>query len=162
MKRIVLHWTAGKYLPNDCDLTHYHYLLDNKGLIYCGKYRVSDNEICKPGRYAMHTGGGNTGSIGVAMCGMFGYKNPLSAGNFPITAVQLERTFSFCAELLKKYNIILTPTSLLTHYEFGQKHPKTSSFGKIDITYLPPYPEVSKDEVGSFIRSKVRWYLDKV
>ena len=162
MKRIILHWTAGKYIPNECDLLHYHYVIDSNGLIYSGKYRVTDNEICKPGRYAMHTGGGNTGSIGVAMSAMYGFKSPMCIGDYPITKKQLERTFRFCAELLNKYNIILTPTTLLTHYEFGQKHPKTSSFGKIDITYLPPYPEVTKDEAGSFIRSKVKWYLNNI
>ena len=46
----------------------------------------------------------------------------------------------------------------MTHYEFGLKNPKTTSAGKIDIIYLPPYPWVSKDEVGSFIRSKIKWY----
>lgn len=162
MKRIILHWTAGKYTPNDCDLSHYHYLVDGNGVIWSGKFRVTDNEICKPNRYAMHTGGGNTGSIGVSMCAMYGFKSECEVGNFPIKPVQLERTFKLCAELLQKYHIILTPNTLLTHYEFGQKHPKTSSFGKIDIIYLPPYPEIHRDEVGSFIRSKVRWYLEKI
>lgn len=61
----------------------------------------------------------------------------------------------------KKYDLDITPQTVMTHYEFGLKNPKTSSAGKIDIIYLPPYPWVSKDEVGSFIRSKIKWYKSK-
>ena len=63
---------------------------------------------------------------------------------------------------MKKYNIVLSPNTVLTHYEFGKTHPNTSSFGKIDIVYLPPYKQVITNNIGSFIRNKVKWYLDKV
>lgn len=162
MKRIILHWTAGKYSPNQCDLEHYHYLVGAQGEIYKGKFKVDDNRVCVKNHYAMHTGGGNTGSIGVSMCGMLGFKNEHCVGDFPLTAIQFEKTMELCAELLKSYVISLTPNTLLTHYEFGLTHPKTTSFGKIDIIYLPPYPWIKKDEVGSFIRSKVAWYLEKL
>lgn len=46
----------------------------------------------------------------------------------------------------------------MTHYEFGIKNPKTTSAGKIDIIFIPPYSWVAGDEVGSFIRSKIKWY----
>ena len=46
--------------------------------------------------------------------------------------------------------------------EFGLKNPKTTSAGKIDIIYLPPYPWVAKEDVGSFIRTKIKWYLNKI
>lgn len=162
MKRIILHWTAGKYLPNQCDLEHYHYLVDSNGKIFEGKYKVGDNEVCVGRKYAMHTGGGNTGSIGVAMCAMFGFCNSKNVGNYPITAVQFERTMKLCAELIKKYSIKVTSDTLLTHYEFGQKHPNTTSFGKIDVIYLPPYPWVVREDVGNFIRTKVKWYLEQI
>ena len=162
MKRIILHWTAGKYKPNNIDLEHYHYLVDDCGQVFKGVFDVRDNENCSDGCYAKHTGGGNTGSIGVALCAMYGYESALNVGAFPITKVQLEKTFRLCAELIKKYNILLGPETLMTHYEFGQKHPHSSSATKIDITYLPPYPNVFKDEVGAFIRAKVRWYLERI
>ena len=63
------------------------------------------------------------------------------------------------AELCRKYNILITPDTVMTHYEFGQKHPKTTSYGKIDIIYLPPFSHVRKDEVGDFIRKQVRKWL---
>ena len=46
----------------------------------------------------------------------------------------------------------------MTHYEFGLKNPKTTSKGKIDIIYLPPYPTIKKENIGDFIRNKIKWY----
>lgn len=161
MKRIVIHWTAGTNKPNTTDLQHYHFLIDSEGNVYEGKYKPEDNLNCNDGKYAQHTGGGNTGSIGVSMCGMAGFKNVNNVGNYPLTRIQCERCFSLCAELCKKYNIAITSSNVLTHFEFGKAHPKTSSFGKIDIVYLPPYPDVSRSNIGDFIRNKIRWYIQK-
>lgn len=158
MKRIIIHWTAGGYYPTEYEKEHYHFLIDKDGMIHSGKFRPEDNEICKVGKYAAHTGGGNTGSIGVAMCAMAGFISESSVGKYPILKKQFEKTMEFCANLVKKYNLEVTPQSVLTHYEFGIKNPKTTSAGKIDIIYLPPYSWVEKNEIGSFIRSKVKWY----
>lgn len=160
MNKIVLHWTAGAYKPNATDLEHYHFLIDGEGKKHEGKYRPEDNENCQDGKYAAHTGGGNTGAIGVSMCAMAGFVSPANCGKYPITPVQLEACFKLCAELSKKYNIPVK--NIMTHYEFGLNHPKTSSAGKIDITHIPPYPWVKKEDVGSFIRSKIKWYLQKL
>ena len=158
MKRIIIHWSAGGYYPTDYEKEHYHFLIDKDGVVHSGKFKPQDNEICRVGRYAAHTGGGNTGSIGVALCGMAGFKNKNSTGNFPILKKQFESTMAFCAELCQKYNIPITPQTVMTHYEFGLNNPKTTSAGKIDIIYLPLYPWVVKDEIGSFIRTKINWY----
>ena len=162
MKRIILHWTAGKYKPNKCDLEHYHYLVDGDGNVLKGVYSEEDNINCSDGRYARHTGGGNTNSIGVAMCGMLGFKNTFCVGNYPLTSVQFERTMKLCALLIKKYDLSLSNKTLMTHFEFGLLNPNTSSFGKIDVTFIPSYPHIRGDDVGNFIRSKVRWYLEKI
>lgn len=137
-------------------------MIDKDGKLYNGKYKPEDNINCGDGKYAQHTGGGNTGSISISMCGMYNFKNKNSVGPYPLTKVQCEKMFKTVAELCKKYNIKITPDTVLTHYEFGQKNPKTSSYGKIDIIYLPPYPEVKQGEIGNFIRSKVSWYLTKI
>lgn len=158
MKRIIIHWSAGAYQPNNTDFEHYHYLVNGQGLVVEGKYKPEDNLDCTDGKYAAHTGGGNTGSIGVSMCGMLGFKNRANVGQYPLTKVQVERCFKLVAELCKKYHIAITPQTVLTHYEFGKAHPKTTSAGKIDIIYLPPYPTVEQSEIGDFIRSKVQWY----
>ena len=75
---------------------------------------------------------------------------------------QFESTMKLCAELANKYKINVTPQTVFTHYEFGLKNPKTSSAGKIDIVFLPPYSWVTQYEVGSFVRAKVKWYLQKI
>ena len=154
--------TAGTYQPNSVDYEHYHYLINGDGLVIEGKYKPEDNENCYDGRYAAHTGGGNTGSIGISMCGMANFKNRNSVGDYPLTKVQCERCFKLIAELSKKYKISINPQNVMTHYEFGIKHPNTSSAGKIDIIYLPPYPDVEQSKIGDFIRNKARWDLDKV
>ena len=160
MNRIIIHWTAGGGSPNSCDKQHYHYMVDSKGEVHYGIFKPEDNENCADGRYAQHTGGGNTGSVGVAMCGMCGYSSPNRVGKYPLTKIQCERTFKLIAELAKKYKIDINPLNVMTHYEFGQRNPKTTSFGKIDIVYLPPYPNVAKDKIGDFIRGKALWYKE--
>ena len=39
MKRIILHWTGGKYTPSSTDFEHYHFLVDKCGDILKGKYQ---------------------------------------------------------------------------------------------------------------------------
>lgn len=160
MQRIIIHWTAGGNVPTLYEKEFYHYLIDSLGKIHLGKFKPEANLICRKGMYAAHTGGGNTGSIGVALCAMANFKNKNDVGDFPITKVQFEAAMKLCAQLAKQYNIKITTETVMTHYEFGQKHPETTSYGKIDIVFLPPYPWISKDDVGSFIRSKIRWYQE--
>ena len=159
MKRIIIHWTAGTGSPNSVDKQHYHYLIDSNGGVHNGVFKPEDNENCSDGKYAAHTGGGNTGSVGVAVCGMCGFVSNVNTGKYPLTKIQCEAMFKLCAQIAKKYNISVTPQSVMTHYEFGLKNPSTTSKGKIDIVYLPPYPEVEKSKIGDFIRNKVKWYL---
>lgn len=163
MKRIIIHWTAGTYQPNDIEFEHYHYLVNGDGLIVKGKHRPEDNENCYDGSYAAHTGGGNTGSIGIAMCGMrISANTPLRMTKYPLTKIQCERCFKLIAEVAKCYNLPITAQTVMTHYEFGLKHPNTTSADKIDITWLPPYSYLRPNEIGDFIRTKARWYLTKL
>lgn len=162
LRRIIIHWTAGTGQPNCTEYEHYHYLVNADGVVIKGKYSPEDNENCNDGEYAAHTGGGNTGSIGLALCGMNGFVSRSKVGRYPLNKEQCERFFKLIAQVASKYKIPIDPTHVMTHYEFGKKNPKTSSVGKIDIVYLPPYPEISQDKVGNFIRSKARWYASKV
>src|SRR5574344_689729 len=145
MNRIIIHWTAGGAVATDYEKNFYHFLVDAVGKVVLGKYKPEANLKCKYGLYAAHTGGGNTGSIGVSMCGMAGFKGKNDVGLFPITRIQFERTMKLCAQLSKKYEIKVTPKTVMTHYEFGQQHPKTASFGKSERMYIPPYPWISRD-----------------
>ena len=161
MRRIILHWTAGTNYPNATDLEHYHFAIDKNGKVYEGKFKPEDNLNCKDGKYALHTGGGNTGSIGVAVCGMADFNGKIESTNYPLTTLQVEKMFALSAKLCKKYNIAITPDTVLTHYEFGRAYPRTSSAGKIDITYLHPFPNIGKKDLGDFIRKKIKWYYQK-
>ena len=162
MKRLILHWSAGGYNPTFYDKQFYHYLVDGDGAVHSGIYPPEANLDCSDGKYAAHCGGGNTGSIGVALCAMAGYQNRLKYGSYPIKKKQLEAFLKLCAELCIKYNIPVTQQSVMTHYEFGKLHPESSSAGKIDITYLPPYPEVAQAAVGGFLRQKIKWYKGRL
>lgn len=157
LKKIILHWTAGRNFPNQVDLEHYHYVIDGGGKIYLGKFSPESNVVCKSGQYAMHTKLGNTGSIGVSMCGMQGYINPFRIGKYPITKQQVEKCFSLCAKLCKKYSIQPIKGNITTHYHFNQKH--NIKTGKIDINFLPPYSFIKDFEMEDFMIDKIKWYF---
>lgn len=182
MKRIIIHWTAGKNVPNSDDFSHYHYLYGEDTVI-AGKYKPEDNINCKDGAYAAHTGGLNTDSIGVAFCGMMNFsmktgkdKNGkiytiINPSKYPILKQACEVGFKHIAKLAKKYNIPIDEDHVLTHFEVGKKvlmekiernQLTAANIGKIDICYLDGYPQVDSSRMGSFIRQKIRWYYDKL
>jgi N-acetyl-anhydromuramyl-L-alanine amidase AmpD len=136
----------------------YHYLIDKDGNVHNGIHRPEDNLNCKDGNYAPHTAEWNTGSIGIAFCGMAGFLNKKQVGDYPLTKKQIEAGFKLAAELVHADNISIH--QIYTHYEVGLMKPHTENRGKIDIIYLPPYPEIKTSEVGNFIRSKVSWYYE--
>ena len=70
LSKICLHWTAGANSPCQVDLNAYHYCIDKLGRIYPGSHKPEDNLNCYDGSYAAHCGGGNTGCIGLSVCGM--------------------------------------------------------------------------------------------
>jgi len=163
VKRIIYHWTAGKYDVNLTDKEHYHYIINNKGEVSEGYFKPEDNLYCRQNLYAAHTGGGNTGSIGIAFAGMFGFVSRSNVGNYPLTKKQCEVGFELGAKLAKKYSLNLQDKfSIQTHYGFGKRNPKTTSCGKIDIIYLSPYPQIAANEIENFIYNKVKWYYKKL
>ncbi len=169
MKRIIIHWSAGTYKPNSVETEHYHYLIDyekdvnEKASVRKGKCKPEDNLNCTNGsKYAAHTGGGNTSSIGVALCGMFGFYDIRHIGNYPLKPVQMEVCYELCARLCIKYKIPISKETIMTHYEFGKKNPYTTSRGKQDIVYLSTNPSLPAGKIGDFIRNKIKWYYEKL
>ena len=165
MKRIILHWSGGAYKPNAKEKRCYHYLIDGEGEVHNGDFTPEDNLNCNDGKYAAHTGGGNTGSIGIALCGMLDYSyngKIRKLGEYPLKQIQFERAYELCAQLCKKYALDINPITVMTHYEFGKRNLQTSSAGKIDINFIPYNPTLKPDEVGDFIRDKVRWYYERL
>lgn len=155
LNRITIHWTAGTYVPNETDKQAYHFLIDGEGKVHKGKYKPEDNINCQDGVYARHCGGGNTGNIGIALCGMY-------SQDYPIKRIQLEAACKLTAQLCDKYGIRITNKNIVTHAEFGKQHPHTTSAGKIDIINLPCVAVYGVDNVGNWIRNKVQWYRSKM
>lgn len=155
LNRITIHWTGGGYKPNNIDKQSYHFLIGGDGRVYKGKYTPEDNINCTDGKYAKHCGGGNTGNIGVAICGMWNK-------DYPIRRIQLEAMCKLVAELSIKYGISISTKNILTHMEYGKAHPSTSSYGKIDIDNLPCVCVWGYKNVGNWIRNKVNWYKTKI
>lgn len=153
MKRIIIHWTGGTNQPNLTDFEHYHYLINGDGMRINGKYPPEANLNCKNGKYAAHTEMGNTGSIGVALCGMMGYTEG-GKSDYPLTMKQCLNACEVIAQVCLKYDIAVTPQTVLTHYEFDCNRGKPGR--KIDIIHLPPFPEIPKNEVGNFFRERVK------
>ena len=152
LNKIIIHWTAGNYEPNETDVNHYHYLINGSGLVKRGKHTPEDNEDCTDGKYAAHTGGGNTGAIGIALCCMKDSKTP------PIKK-QVEACCNLAAQLCVIYGI--KPINCITHAEFGQAHPNTSSYGKIDINSIPYANIKGIKPCGDYLRNKINWYYQR-
>jgi len=162
LTKICLHWSAGASCPCEVDLKAYHFVVDALGKIHQGLFKPENNLICKPNKYAMHCGGGNTGCIGLSALGMAGFNLNDKKTKYPLTKIQVEAFCKLAAELCIKYGIEVSPETVFTHCEFGLKHPKTTSYGKIDFTYLPFLPNLAKDKIGDFLRNKISWYIIQI
>lgn len=158
LTKICIHWSAGANKPCATDLKAYHFLFDKDGNEYAGNYKPEDNLNCYDGKYAQHCGGGNTGCIGVSCCGMSGFDLKNKQTKYPITQKQVEAMCCKIAKLCNLYGIIVNEKNVFTHYEFGKRNRKTSSYGKIDFTYIPYLPNLSKESIGNYLRNKVQWY----
>ena len=162
LTKICLHWSAGAHFPCAEDLKAYHYCVDKIGRIYPGKHKPEDNLNCYDGNYAMHCGGGNTGCIGLALCGMAGFTSDKKLTKYPLTQKQVESFCCLAAYLSVKYGILISEKSVFTHYEFDQRRPKNKREGKIDITYLHYLPNLAINSVGKYLRQKIAWYREKI
>lgn len=161
LKAYCLHWTAGMGRPNNEEMQHYHILFDNKGNKFAGYHKPEDNLDCKDGNYARHCGGGNTGVIGVALCGMQGFTTDRLVSYHNITHPQMEAMCCWVARDMIKRGIKLSEDTVYTHAEFGLAHPDSESAHKIDIIYLPFLNLLGIKKVGDFLRDKIQWYINK-
>ena len=154
MKRIILHWSAGTNAVNSVDKQHYHIIIDGDGVIHKGNYSIKDNESTKDGKYAAHTLGTNTGSIGVSLAGMLGATEK-DAGKYPINKKQVETLISILKILVKHYKITVSDKTVLSHAEV-EKNLGILQRGKIDICMLPfDMTYNTPKKVGDYIRKRV-------
>lgn len=161
LKRIILHWTAGANRASDMDRKHYHRLIEGDGKIVKGNHEIADNIVTSDGDYAAHTLRLNTGSIGVAVCGMHGaVESPFDLGPYPITEQQLDAACGLIADLCREHAIPVTRRTVLSHAEvepiLGVKQR-----GKWDIARLPWDDNLrGAVSVGDHIRSRVEDHLN--
>lgn len=160
MQRVVVHWTAGSNRASASDREHYHRLVEYDGTIVKGTEDIADNIVTSDGDYAAHTRNLNSGSIGVAMCGMRGATEyPWSAGPSPLTEKQFRAACILIADLCRQYSIPVTRQTVLTHAEV-QPTLGVRQNGKWDITRLPFRADiVGAIPVGDYMRDMVREVL---
>lgn len=161
MKRIHLHWTAGGHKANSTDKKSYHVLVEGTGKLVRGIHSIAANAPGASGKRASHTRMANTGAIGISLCCMAGARErPFDAGNFPMTEEQWKTGMQAIAQLAERYEIMVTPETILTHAEVEPNlHIKQRN--KWDITRLAFDDDVSgHKEVGDLMRAEVAAAMD--
>lgn len=160
MKRVITHWTVGRYTANDFEREHYHFLIEGDGKIVRGDKSILDNVSTADGVYAAHTLNTNQGSIGVCACCMFEtVEKPFRPGKFPMTETQYLVMAQVVAELCRVYAIPVTPQTVLGHGEV-QVNLGIKQRGKWDPMVLPWNTALSYSEVGTYFRSLVTRALE--
>lgn len=160
MRRIICHWSEGRNLANDTDRAHYHLLIEQlpsgEVRVIRGDHSIADNASTGDGDYAAHTKGCNTGSIGVALCGMMGCnESPFRPGPAPITQAQWNLMAQVIATLCQRYRIEVTPRTVLCHGEV-QATLGITQRGKWDPLRWPWNPDVPGSRIGDLLREQVR------
>jgi hypothetical protein len=161
MQRIHIHWTAGGHNANATDKAHYHILIEGDGELVRADKSIKANERGSRMRRASHTLNANTGAIGVSMCSMAGARErPFNAGRWPMTKAQWDIMVKVVADLAKRYRILVTPKTILTHAEV-QPNLGIRQRNKWDITRLAFDASVRGFKaVGDKMRQEVADVLD--
>ena len=156
MERIICHWTGGGGRANAKDREHYHRLVEYDGTVVAGTEAIEDNIVTADGDYARHTLNLNTGSIGVACCGMRGATEiPFDSGPAPITEKQWRVFCILIADLCREYAIPVTPETVLTHAEVEHTL-GVKQRGKWDFTRLSFRPDLRGSKaIGDYMRQMV-------
>lgn len=145
-------------MASPMDKAHYHFLIQQDLTIIDGALPPEANAGITPGKpYAAHTLNCNSGSIGVALCGMAGaLEAPFNPGVYPIKWEQVEKLASFLADLRKRYGIMIDRKTILSHAEV-QPTLGIKQRGKWDIAWLPDMNKPGDPvAVGDRIRAMVR------
>lgn len=161
LKRVIAHWAVTKYKATDLALQHYHFVVEGDGNVVAGKFKPEANIKPVSGKYAAHTLNCNTGSIGISCAAMHGAKSPKEPGPYPVTEVQFDAMCRKIAELCDKYDIDVTPKTVLSHAEVEANLGKKQR-GKWDIAVLPFAGLFSAEACGNLMRSKVKAYRKQI
>lgn len=157
LSRIIIHWTAGGYRASVLDKNHYHFLYQGDGNVVPGDLPPDENITLNDRIYGAHTRNLNTGSIGVAFCGMASAViTPFSTGPYPLLNSQLRAGYAHIGALARRYGIPIERTTVLTHAEV-EPTLRVKQRGKWDIRWLPGMEAIGPAvEVGDQIRAAIR------
>jgi hypothetical protein len=157
----VLHWSGGRHLSNAVDRRAYNALVEWRGAegarIIEGDHGLTSN-LRLPlvsGRYAQHTGGFNSGRIGLAFCGEFNAENGL-------VEAQVLAGLRFVAECCLEWDLNpMRADTLCSHFEAWTIHGVrgTQNHVKPDIRRLRFRPTLTESQVGEWIRDTAAGYL---
>lgn len=165
-RRVIMHWTAGKYLSTADDRHHYHALIewdDGMPKVVAGVPIVNnlhqltaDSPTHKndPLGYAPHTRGMNSWSVGYSICAMWGAIDRDNLGDYPLLPEQVDALITLCAQTAAVFGMEVSEDTFFTHYEAQSIH-GVEQRGKWDITYMPNQPGLEADQVGSWLRQQI-------
>lgn len=155
MERIITHWTGGENHAGSVDREHYHLLIESDGRLVRGDHAISDNVSTAGDDYARHVRMLNSGSIGIAACGMAGaMQRPFRAGRCPMNSLQYEVMAVVAADLCERYHTAVALETVLGHGEV-ESALGVPQGGKWDPMVLPWDPQRPMVEVGEAFRRRV-------
>ncbi len=148
--RLIFHWTAGTHIASPFDRLHYHFLIEGDGRIVRGARA--------PGKYLPHTRKLNSGSIGIALCGMH-QAVPGKFGPYPLTPIQFHTACRLGAQLFRRYHLAMAEKTCLVHADVGRVY-GIPQRGKWDISHWPGDEAIhSPEAVSHKLRVLIGSYL---
>lgn len=159
-RRVIMHWTGCGVTASAYERQHYHYLVQQDGLIVVGV--PVGNNMRKVGSefpYAAHTKHFNSFSVGIAFCGMAGVKsrgdwNRGERGSAPLTESQLEAGCAFIGFCCREWGLAVSIDTVFTHAEAERLH-GVDQDGKWDIDVLAFLPGKGAGEIGQWLRDRI-------
>jgi hypothetical protein len=163
-RRIIWHWTGGGSRANDTDKRAYHYIVEHDGTVVAGDIPVAANmqRLWNGVRYARHTGGMNSFSVGIAFAGMKDSRSAQRPGPSPLNESQVRAGLRFTAACCVVWNLDpLNPAHCFCHREAWELHGVKGEQNdtKPDITYLPFLSSLGSLETREWLRRTTAEFL---
>lgn len=161
MQRIIMHWTAGDYIPDSGEETHYNAILGGdlqwrQGVSISLQHGIAARRAMAGVGYAAHTRGLNEKSIGLSMCCAAGaQEKPIGAdwGRYPPTKAMYDEFIRGVNEYALAYNIPVTYDRVFSHAEAqALGYPQS---GKWDFTRFPWTNVQGARAIGDMIRRDI-------
>ena len=175
-RRVVLHWSAGKYISWSGERNDYHALIEwhegnprvIKGVPIVNNLHELTSEsptyaLDKINGYAPHTHGFNSWSMGIAICAMWRALDRDNLGLWPVLSEQVDALITLCAQTAVVFGMEVGESTFFTHYEahtlhgVPQNRQRDMEFpsSKWDITIIPQAGDLLADEVGPWLREQI-------